>query len=227
MFSSFLKFNNEISIADILSLSATIISFITLIFLFVQRKDASKTRVFLDNHSDNTYIKINANEPDFSNVKISLGIVGGEYISNFKLESHLINGNDRIENVYTSHSGNRLYIIHPTIQYDYVDKNNNYSLNEHFIAYVFAMGDYMFSQLKDNSDAQQKLANLKSYVLYTRFSYCDSNGYAYKSYYKIFADLVAIEYKEMPSMTYRIIFKKIDNKTYKKGISFKKAKTHQ
>ena len=216
-----LKFNNEISIADILSFLAILISLITLVFLFVQRKDASKTNVYIDNCSLEQSFKI-VNKVDLSSLNMLLRIVGGEYVSNFHIESHLMSEDKEIEKVYQSHDGSKLFILKPSVQYDYIDKGSICNLTEHFTAYVFAMGDYMYSQLKD-IDSSKELPKIKKYNLYSSLSYADANNYNYRVYYRFFAELVMMKFGDSPELNYRIVAQKINKKTYKNSIKFSKG----
>ena len=221
MLLEFLKFNNEISIADISSFLAILISLITLVFLFVQRKDASKTNIYIDNCSREQYFKI-VNKVDLSSLNMLLRIVGGDYVSNFHIESHLMSEDKEIEKVYQSHDSSKLFILKPSVQYDYIDKGSRCNLTEHFTAYVFAMGDYIYSQLKD-IDSSKELPKLKQYNLYSSLSYADANNYNYRVYYRFFAELVMMKFGDVPELNYRIVAQKINKKTYKNIIKFSKG----
>lgn len=207
-----IAFKNEISVADIISILAIIISLITLIFLFVQRKDSTKCRiVLLKDNSDFIYDKSNFS---FSKTNIMLKIIGGTCAEQIIVKGNMLYDNRKIANrVYRSVDSCKLLAVNNQIEIDYLDNTAPYNLNSFLYPYIFAMGD-IFYNLCLTGEFESKYNLL---TLYLDICYKDINGYSYNNYYLIKPNLTLMNF-ETKSCMYGLFLKRINKKEYKKSI---------
>ena len=209
-------FDNTISIADIISILGLTLSFITIIFLFIQRKDSS--RICLS-------IKDKKNSHMFKNSKIIeetlyIKLLGNNIARNINLKFDLVSDNIKLANDWykSAQNGAMVYVSNKE-SYDNICSDEMINITQSLYGAMYAMLDDILILLPAFKYKDHINLNI-NYVL-IQMSYEDINGYMYCQYYKISIQVNSMDFFNN-EFNYSINIEEINKKNYKE-LSNKKS----
>ena len=208
-------FDNTISIADIISILGLTLSFITIIFLFIQRKDSS--RIYLSIKDDKPSHKFKNNRHVEETLFIKL--LGNSVARNIKLKYKLVSDKIQItNNIYRSAKGDTLICIKNDEYFDNICQEDNLNISQSLHGIMYAILDDILMLLPSFKYKDKIDVNI-NYVL-IEISYQDINGYTYYQYYKIDVKVTAMDFFKN-EFDYSINIEEVNKKNYKKILNYK------
>lgn len=203
-----MKFDNTISIADLISIFALVLSFITIIFLFIQRKDSSKIYLSIRD-KDKSHI---INQEEFQIESLYIKLLGNNVAKNIHMFIELINDGNLIANEwYRTIKQDKLIRICKSIYFDNISPGEILDVSKNFQASLYAVLDAIIFDI--TKEKELNWISFRNHYVLIKLKYKDINGYNYNQYYKLAIDLNIINY-EKKEIDYSINISEISKKTY-------------
>ena len=210
-------FDSTISIADIISILGLTLSFITIIFLFIQRKDSS--RIYIS-------IKDKKNSHIFKNNKIIeeslyMKLLGNNIARNINLKIDLVSDNIKLSNYwYESNAKDALVYVKNKCFFDNISLDEMINITQSFYGALYSMLDDILTLVP--SFKHKDCINLNKNYILIKMTYEDIHSYKYCQYYKIFILVNSIDFFNN-SFNYSINIEEVSKKDYKKIIKNKSS----
>ena len=209
-----MEFNNTISIADIISILGLTLSFITLIILFLQRRDTS--RIYLSIQDQLESHKFNSNR--FVEDKIVIKLLGDHFARNVNLKYNLISENIKLDgDCYKSPNSNNMITVRNCKEINNICPSETINITDSMKGAIFAILDTILTSLSTNGNTQ---SINKNYIA-IRVKYKDINDYVYKQYFILYINILT-KNTRIREFTYETNIVEVNKKKYNEKLKCKK-----